>query len=270
MRRADVLVTTLSDRVDADALGQAGDRLKLIARQRAQEALGHRDVRARDVVARREQVFGVDRVGDPERGHPDPAVMEPFSFSITDFDVEWMTEATSLLSGPAVDFIATNIAGCGALLREYDFLLRDDPEYAERAKEFAKKVRDISEVLLHLSGYIGLPSVREAMLTANWWDAAGGAHRGHVAGQLREETGTQRRHAGRVADGAGGHAVVPGGCRPDVDLLVVGPGVKTGIPIRYDDPREVGPDRIANSVAANSARSPPLRLNLPNVWAPVR
>ena len=33
-------------------------------------------------------------------------------------------------------------------------------------------------------------------------------------------------------------------------LLVVGPGVKTGIPIRYDDPREVGPDRIANAVAA--------------------
>ena len=33
-------------------------------------------------------------------------------------------------------------------------------------------------------------------------------------------------------------------------LLVVGPGTRTGIPIRYDDPREVGPDRIANSVAA--------------------
>ena len=33
-------------------------------------------------------------------------------------------------------------------------------------------------------------------------------------------------------------------------LLVVGPGVKTGIPIRYDDPREVGPDRIVNAVAA--------------------
>jgi type III pantothenate kinase len=32
-------------------------------------------------------------------------------------------------------------------------------------------------------------------------------------------------------------------------LLVVGPGVRTGIPIRYDDPREVGPDRIANAVA---------------------
>jgi len=33
-------------------------------------------------------------------------------------------------------------------------------------------------------------------------------------------------------------------------VLEVGPGVKTGIPIRYDDPREVGPDRIANAVAA--------------------
>ncbi len=36
----------------------------------------------------------------------------------------------------------------------------------------------------------------------------------------------------------------------DADLLELGPGVKTGIPIRYDDPREVGPDRIANAVAA--------------------
>ena len=36
----------------------------------------------------------------------------------------------------------------------------------------------------------------------------------------------------------------------DVELLELGPGVKTGIPVRYDDPREVGPDRIANAVAA--------------------
>ena len=36
----------------------------------------------------------------------------------------------------------------------------------------------------------------------------------------------------------------------DAQLLEVGPGAKTGIPIRYDDPRDVGPDRIANSVAA--------------------
>src|SRR5580765_617264 len=33
-------------------------------------------------------------------------------------------------------------------------------------------------------------------------------------------------------------------------LLVIGPGVKTGIPVKFDDPREVGPDRIVNAVAA--------------------
>jgi type III pantothenate kinase len=38
--------------------------------------------------------------------------------------------------------------------------------------------------------------------------------------------------------------------RAGIELLVLGPGTKTGIPIRYEDPREVGPDRIANAVAA--------------------
>ncbi len=35
-----------------------------------------------------------------------------------------------------------------------------------------------------------------------------------------------------------------------VEALVVGPGVKTGMPILYEDPREVGADRIVNAVAA--------------------
>jgi type III pantothenate kinase len=35
-----------------------------------------------------------------------------------------------------------------------------------------------------------------------------------------------------------------------VEPLIVGPGVKTGIPILYDNPREVGADRIVNAVAA--------------------
>ena len=41
-------------------------------------------------------------------------------------------------------------------------------------------------------------------------------------------------------------------------LLVVGPGVKTGIPVRYDDPREVGADRIVNSVAAKERYGAPV------------
>jgi type III pantothenate kinase len=42
-----------------------------------------------------------------------------------------------------------------------------------------------------------------------------------------------------------------------VPLLVVGPGMKTGIRIHYDDPREVGPDRIMNAVAAKERYGAP-------------
>ena len=34
------------------------------------------------------------------------------------------------------------------------------------------------------------------------------------------------------------------------EMLVVGPGLRTGMPIRYDNPREIGPDRLVNAVAA--------------------
>lgn len=37
----------------------------------------------------------------------------------------------------------------------------------------------------------------------------------------------------------------------DFEPVVVGPGIKSGISIQYDNPREVGADRIANSVAAH-------------------
>jgi type III pantothenate kinase len=36
----------------------------------------------------------------------------------------------------------------------------------------------------------------------------------------------------------------------DIEPLVVGPGMRTGVPILYDNPKEVGADRIVNAVAA--------------------
>ena len=36
----------------------------------------------------------------------------------------------------------------------------------------------------------------------------------------------------------------------DLDLTVIGPGTKSGMPILYDNPREVGADRIADAVGA--------------------
>lgn len=40
--------------------------------------------------------------------------------------------------------------------------------------------------------------------------------------------------------------------------LIVGPGIKTGLNIRYENPREVGADRIVNSVAAIEKYGSPL------------
>src|SRR5438046_6423690 len=49
-----------------------------------------------------------------------------------------------------VETVVTNAAGCGSNVKEYGHLLRDDPEYADRAKIFSAKCKDISEVLAGL------------------------------------------------------------------------------------------------------------------------
>ncbi len=55
-----------------------------------------------------------------------------------------------LLLGLNVDTIVTDCATCGSSLKEYTHWLAGDPEYAERAKQFAAKVRDISEFLVEI------------------------------------------------------------------------------------------------------------------------
>ncbi|HYE65545.1 MAG TPA: heterodisulfide reductase-related iron-sulfur binding cluster [Pyrinomonadaceae bacterium] len=43
--------------------------------------------------------------------------------------------------------IITNAGGCGAMLASYAQLLSDDPQYAERARDFSARVRDVSQQL---------------------------------------------------------------------------------------------------------------------------
>jgi len=52
--------------------------------------------------------------------------------------------------------IAINAAGCGSHMKDYAHLLRDDPQYAERARLFAAKCRDIAELVSE----IGMPATR--------------------------------------------------------------------------------------------------------------
>ncbi len=45
------------------------------------------------------------------------------------------------------DFIISNSAGCGAFMKEYGHILKNDINYSKRAKQFSEKVKDISEFL---------------------------------------------------------------------------------------------------------------------------
>lgn len=45
------------------------------------------------------------------------------------------------------DVVAVNAAGCGSAMKDYAHLLNDDPEWADRARRFSAKVRDVSELL---------------------------------------------------------------------------------------------------------------------------
>lgn len=64
--------------------------------------------------------------------------------------VELAKKTVEAFESANVDTIVTNAAGCGSNVKEYGHLLRDQPEYAERAKTFAAKCKDISEVLTEL------------------------------------------------------------------------------------------------------------------------
>jgi glycolate oxidase iron-sulfur subunit len=66
-------------------------------------------------------------------------------------------EATSLakrmiaaFEAAEVDTVVINSAGCGSTMKEYGYLLRDDPAWAARAAAFSAKCRDISEILCEL------------------------------------------------------------------------------------------------------------------------
>lgn len=52
--------------------------------------------------------------------------------------------------GPDIDAYVTNVAGCGTMLKEYTELLREDAAYAERARRFVARMKDISEFLAPL------------------------------------------------------------------------------------------------------------------------
>jgi len=73
-----------------------------------------------------------------------------------------------------VDTIVVNAAGCGSAMKEYGHLLRDDPEWAEPARRFSARVRDLSELLEE----VGPAAPRQPLpIAAAYHDAC---HLGHA------------------------------------------------------------------------------------------
>jgi glycolate dehydrogenase iron-sulfur subunit len=81
-----------------------------------------------------------------------------------------------------VDHVVVNAAGCGSAMKEYADLLADDPDYASRAREFAARVRDVSEIL---SEYPSVAVRHPLPVTIAYHDACHLAHAQGVRAQPR-------------------------------------------------------------------------------------
>ena len=82
-----------------------------------------------------------------------------------------------------VDRVVVNAAGCGSSMKEYGELFHGDPAWADRARAFSGKVRDVSEVLVE----IGEPRATRHPVTARvvYHDACHLAHAQGVRAQPR-------------------------------------------------------------------------------------
>jgi glycolate oxidase iron-sulfur subunit len=81
------------------------------------------------------------------------------------------------------EHVVVNAAGCGSAMKDYGHLLRDDPEWAERAERFAARVRDVTE-LLHEAG--PRAERRPLPMRVAYHDACHLAHAQAVRAQPRE------------------------------------------------------------------------------------
>ena len=63
---------------------------------------------------------------------------------------QFARELIKTFEGKGHDSIVVNAAGCGSTMKGYGELLKDDPVWAERARAFSARVRDVSETLAEL------------------------------------------------------------------------------------------------------------------------
>ena len=103
--------------------------------------------------------------------------------------------------------VAVDAAGCGAAMRDYGSLLRDDPEWADRAAAFSSKVRDVSEWLVERGPRPGA----RMPLTVAWDPPCHLLHAQSVDGSVERVLdaipGLERRPVQRAAECCGGAGI---------------------------------------------------------------
>lgn len=82
-----------------------------------------------------------------------------------------------------VDAVIVNAAGCGATMKEYGHLLRDDPEYRDKAERFSARVKDAGEFLADL-GLVG--DLQPVAMTVTYQDPCHLAHGQRIRSQPRQ------------------------------------------------------------------------------------
>ena len=75
---------------------------------------------------------------------------------------------TAQIDGAGLDAIIVNASGCGTMVKDYGFLLRDDPLWAARAARVSALAKDVTEVMagLGLRGQRSAPSLKVAYHSA--------------------------------------------------------------------------------------------------------
>ena len=87
------------------------------------------------------------------------------------------------LAVEGADAIVINASGCGTTVKDYGFMLRTDPAYAERAARIAGLAKDISEYLADLPL---MPAARGPKLTVAYHSACSLQHGQRVTRQPKE------------------------------------------------------------------------------------
>ncbi len=85
--------------------------------------------------------------------------------------------------GAGVEIVVANTAGCGAAMKDYGHLLREDSAWRKRAEAFSDRVRDVSEVLADVT-WDG--NLKELAVSVSYHDACHLAHGQRIRNEPRE------------------------------------------------------------------------------------